>query len=730
MMCYRCATAISLLLGAFAPVCALAQPQDGVTGPSAATKRLLGAAEAARTGRRIQLHYSGGRVVSATARANGAAILSADFTAANSAAAVLKRVKRWAVVNRRSLRLAKGIRARHFALAPAAGAVLVDKNVKIYRYDQSYRGLRVAGPEAMVSVMIAGDRDVRSILGGFVDQRPEYAGLEGGITEATARQMALAAWKAHAGGPPRSRPGGAGGQPQIGALVALPPGPGVGRLQKVAVPEHEAIAWRAEILGPGLSAADTILGQVLLAATDGAVLAVAPASAAVAATVRAHEMKDDPFTTAKKKYPNVPATIYGNTVNLSPSVVGSSGAVTCTPASSREYRLGDSQRLTVFDFAKSLDDPKIRTVEACSQDPAPFFGASLASSNRFRAQDMLVKTNAALAVLDPLKGEMVTHGAAHTYSWDHHPDVPEIIHRPTLALFANHGEGSDGCDGNSGIIRQHWAEEGSVWFDPLETPVWHPGIFTADHKALVAEISVCSTSFNGSLFHEIGHYYDAFSAYGVLGESGPGYSECCLDRPNEARAMAESIAQLFSLFLMERLYGDLNYTLSAMPDADDACKLSALTSHMPGSIVHPDCIDDADLIWTLNEKRPTGNNATFGCNPSGNAYDVHAQSQAFWSLLFGRQCSVTPQNGVACARAHTPLPGGYSVRWMEALLAALEMGNLHSFVSLWDNIEAYIGANYPADLSFLQSVRALHGLEPLPHGLDPGCDCPQLNGCG
>jgi hypothetical protein len=180
---------------------------------------------------------------------------------------------------------------------------------------------------------------------------------------------------------------------------------------------------------------------------------------------------------------------------------------------------------------------------------------------------------------------------------------------------------------------------------------------------------------------------------------------------------------------MERLYSELDYTLSTMPDAADRCKLSSLMSHMPQP-VHPDCAPNADFVWTLNEQRPLTDDATFGCTPSGsNAYGVHAQAQAFWSLMFGQQCSING-NDVFCALAHSPLPGGYSVRWMEALLAALQMGNQHSFVSLWDNIEAYLGANYASDLSFLQSVRALHGLDPLPHGLDPACDCPNLNSCG
>ena len=65
---------------------------------------------------------------------------------------------------------------------------------------------------------------------------------------------------------------------------------------------------------------------------------------------------------------------------------------------------------------------------------------------------------------------------------------------------------------------------------------------------------------------------------------------------------------------------------------------------------------------------------------------------------------------------------------MEALLSALQMGNLQSTVQLWDNMESFIASAYPEDLAFLQGVRQLHGIEPLPHALDPDCECPKLGG--
>ena len=68
---------------------------------------------------------------------------------------------------------------------------------------------------------------------------------------------------------------------------------------------------------------------------------------------------------------------------------------------------------------------------------------------------------------------------------------------------------------------------------------------------------------------------------------------------------------------------------------------------------------------------------------------------------------------------------------MEALLSGLQMGNLQSTVQLWDNMESFIAAAYPQDLALIQSVRELHGIVPLPHGLDPDCECPKLGGfCG
>jgi hypothetical protein len=65
---------------------------------------------------------------------------------------------------------------------------------------------------------------------------------------------------------------------------------------------------------------------------------------------------------------------------------------------------------------------------------------------------------------------------------------------------------------------------------------------------------------------------------------------------------------------------------------------------------------------------------------------------------------------------------------MEALAAALQMGNRQSLIQLWDNIEVSIAANDPDDVPFLPSVRALHELVSLENSQDPNCQCPRLNG--
>ena len=60
----------------------------------------------------------------------------------------------------------------------------------------------------------------------------------------------------------------------------------------------------------------------------------------------------------------------------------------------------------------------------------------------------------------------------------------------------------------------------------------------------------------------------------------------------------------------------------------------------------------------------------------------------------------------------------------------MQTSNALSFVEFFDLFEGFIAAHedFASDAELVTAVRQRHGILPLPHGLDPGCACPQANG--
>ena len=128
---------------------------------------------------------------------------------------------------------------------------------------------------------------------------------------------------------------------------------------------------------------------------------------------------------------------------------------------------------------------------------------------------------------------------------------------------------------------------------------------------------------------------------------------------------------------------------------DGECRLGLLVSHSAGLVMHPDCIDEPSDIAQFAPFEP-------------GEYSVPSFTQAYWSLLFGVECS-SSGNSVTCDVPNNPVE--YADRWMEALLFTLQIGNDQEPVELWDNMAIFIAANYPTDSNLLTSVRAIHGLD-------------------
>lgn len=539
----------------------------------------------------------------------------------------------------------------------------VNNRISIVRFVQSYREIPVYGGSQHVALVVIDSTDVVKISGDFVDEKLTYRGFERRISHNDAEKAMRRHWAE---------------QVSSGEIF-------IRSLREVAVPESLTIAFVAEVSTPIFSSSRAIQGSIVVDAESGELLGIhnRPAEA----LVRGFELVDDPFSETLVIHENLPAHQVDNTVHFEPHIV-----LDCQPLSWVDIRMGDSIRSTVLNLNGSdTSGAQNITVGRCSSgSPEEAFLGGLVLDGvvptTIYAQDLMVKLQRAFSFIDPLMGDLFTHGSTHPYSWNHHPDVPEIAHRAPVMLAVNSSGGW--VNGAPGIYFNIWASQQDT--DALDFPVPHPLVFVSappeQHFSLIV-IRADVPFHTRTLFHEIGHYYDSFNSYGTSSDNEP----------------REILAQLFSLFIHRKVYAELSYTLTEMSNATSGagatiigpCSLSALISHSAGQVVHPDCIQNEDQIAR-------------SINVTNNGYRIQAFTQAFWSLLFGVSC--TGEGSMIDCTVPDDLPTDYEDRWMEALLFTLQLGNEQSFVEVWENMEIFIQANYPSDLELLQSVREFHGL--------------------
>ncbi len=539
--------------------------------------------------------------------------------------------------------------------------------ISIVRLVQNYRGLPIHKDEAKISLVIRDRKKVVHIKGSLVDPSIDYLGFDKRLSIVHARKAILKHWKREVGGNNFD----------------------LESVRLVALPSLKQIAYVGEITIPFLTSSKLIKGSVLVNATTGDLIAIEDRPPEARALVT--EIDDNPRNMNLVFRDNLPTTIQSNTINLL-----AHPDIDCNPVGWRPTRLGDKARHVVVDFEETLgtsieEISFLEGAQCLSGEPETDFrggnpGPATNLNNQLLAQDTFFKTQLALAIIDPLMGELVTHGSQHPYTWDHHPSTPVISHRSPLINIVN--PALDFLDGVS-------ANYNFIWLSETDTkdfgfPVPHPlVIHCRDNQSnhvncndpqasdpfqysSAISVGVLPPLHTRSLFHEIGHYYDNFNGHGISGEN------------------REIIAQLFALYLYQRIY-DLDYRLTGNSDVE--CSLNLLISRGAGRVVHPECISDLDDISTQIEfKTP---------------YTVVSFTQAFWSLLYGVSCTVS--DGLSCNEPAV-LPTNYSDRWMEALLFALQLSNNLEPIEIWDAMAIFIDANYPEDRELLQTVRTLHGL--------------------
>ncbi|MFV0473014.1 MAG: hypothetical protein ACK5MQ_02055 [Pikeienuella sp.] len=542
-----------------------------------------------------------------------------------------------------------------------------NRRIGVLRLAQTYRGLPVRKGRADIVLITREGAEVLRLRGALLDQSADYSGLTDRISATKARRAMARHWAETVGGR----------------------GFRVGPARLAALPELRRIAYVGEITTPFASSSRVIEGTVLIDAATGDPIAIEDRPVEARALVA--QIDDDPRNMNLVFRDGLPTETLGNVIDFSDPP-----GIDCNPIGWRPARLGDATRQAVVSF-EGTDGSAVAHFEgvACVSGGgvADFAGGAPGPATRLNdqllAQDEFAKTRLAIALIDPLMGEMFSHGSEHPYSWDHHPSTPDIAHRAPLLNVVN--ASAAWFNDQPGIFRFVKLSEADA--DALDLPAPHPLVFHC-RDGSNAQVACDDPAADGpafqymsllgaraappfhtrTLFHEIGHYYDNFNDYGVSGDN------------------AEIVAQLFALYLHRRIY-DLDYRITG--NADVECSLSALVSHSAGVVVDPTCV--ADLNQISGEIDFDG------------PYTVRSFTQAWWSLLFGVSCTLS--GGALICDQPGALAADYPDRWMEALLFALQTGNDLEPVELWDAMALFIDANYPQENARLATVRALHGLD-------------------
>lgn len=199
------------------------------------------------------------------------------------------------------------------------------------------------------------------------------------------------------------------------------------------------------------------------------------------------------------------------------------------------------------------------------------------------------------------------------------------------------------------------------------------------------------------VFHEFGHIVDLFTVPGMINQVfGSGCTKddedkkvcvaaCVPDSTDEAPALAETVADMFSLFSVGELYTTVGYgrcgavsgiTSAAGPVHDAACTdhPGDLRSFLDQRPVEPGMVEH-DGLWL-----PTGL-----CTHAP-GYRQSAILQAWWEWTHARDCS--PEPPFACDSLADEETGARS--GIEALLFAMSQSSATYYRKLFTDMETYL----------------------------------------
>lgn len=510
----------------------------------------------------------------------------------------------------------------------------------VYRFDQLYRQHEIVGPHSAISLSV--DRAGRALAftGTVVDPRISYSGLEDRISEDQAKESMLEIWRERV--------------PDEFLLdTGSAPEPEISRIRLIAAPSLRVMGYQGQIR-IGIHHAAT----VTVSAVNGEEIAYDNVRRYNpfdhrTVDVRAYSMSSDPDSFNQNHWIRYPGSTFGICSTFPPPIVNK--ACGC------KIRMGDD-RAAIYDFQNNnLELPVVWTADECFLDGSrdSYLDEDDDSTLQFQTQNVYQKFRSGLIVIDPKKAES---------GWDHAPGSPfGAFEEPPLSVFSNVAS----CLGSTSV--QGWMAAYS--FNEDWTPVEHP-YPTTDFPT--AAIALCNQD-ESVVFHELGHYYDLHSAYGFLG-TGLTSSSCVWDTPDEARALAETVADLTAVYLYRDLYQLLPY---------DTSTTSSPCSFGPFGVngrVHGDsCTRTDSEVLSFFEQRPRPT-PTGECSESS-GYDQNAVMQAFWEFVSGRQCEATSPYSCESILINPD-------RGMEAMLYAESLSNLQSYRQFFENMGVHILMNY------------------------------------
>jgi Ca2+-binding RTX toxin-like protein len=556
--------------------------------------------------------------------------------------------------------------------------------LSLHRYQQRYRGLPIHGPGSDLTIVVAKNRGAISYMGTVVDPRLTYAGAEGALLcERWAGELMQAAWSKRF---PRSAPA-------------------LGPLQLVAVPSRRTLAYRANIFVSGVSAGAVLVSAA--AADEGAVIGIFDGSQMFLAEnslqLRADnwalwpasatgDSQTSLFTEHRSAVSSVP--ILGNAVD--PNACG--GAPECT-------LLGDGA-LYLYDRNGLGVDSNLTGEYLVPLSPDGLLDAS-PGTTPYQNQNTYHKLRSAMHV-----GEVLGQ-----CRWDWEPlwgmdacTAPTIISitNVTAPTFGGRFRGPE----TIGPLILSGGQLETDWTDRFFVPQTNAQGQAVPPSRLELNGGVGTTT----AYHEFGHHMDWFAAHGIGGvvgdmmslyTPGPGCptpsTGCCRQNTSdEAAPLAETVADLWSLYFGRRLHTEV-------PQAAPLFLLGNTSTHSPNS-------SNAQLFAT-DRPRPNQTSASSGCS-SQPGYKQRGLAQAFWELADGIDCGAASGLPISCAPVTSAVdPEGNPVAASDVMGQALRYALSKQPASggwyqlMFDDMGEYVECVFGTQVfSELQAVFAHHGM--------------------